>query len=79
MSGGEALVGDLIMGGIIVKKTPHYPLFVSDMNKWKESIVKVIQRSPKVIYPSHGGPFSCDSVQQFLKQVESKLHDKHKH
>jgi glyoxylase-like metal-dependent hydrolase (beta-lactamase superfamily II) len=72
LSNGEALVGDLIMGGMIFKKTPHYPLFVSDMNNLKESIGKMIQLSPKVIYASHGGPFSFESVQHFLKQVESK-------
>jgi glyoxylase-like metal-dependent hydrolase (beta-lactamase superfamily II) len=72
MSNGEALVGDLIMGGMIFKKIPHYPLFLSDMNKWKESIGKVMQRSPKVIYPSHGGTFSYNSIHHFLKQIESK-------
>jgi glyoxylase-like metal-dependent hydrolase (beta-lactamase superfamily II) len=72
LSGGEALVGDLIMGGMIFKKTPHYPLFVSHISKWKESISKVIQQSPNVIYPSHGGPFTYNSVQQFLRQIDNK-------
>jgi glyoxylase-like metal-dependent hydrolase (beta-lactamase superfamily II) len=54
---GEAIVGDLMMGGMFFKRVPHYPLFVSDMLRLRESIRKIIQLSPKVIYASHGGPF----------------------
>jgi len=32
LSNGEAIVGDLIMGGILFKRVPHYPLFVSDIS-----------------------------------------------
>jgi glyoxylase-like metal-dependent hydrolase (beta-lactamase superfamily II) len=68
LSGGEAIVGDLIMGGVFLKKVPHYPLFVSDMSKLKKSIKKVILTSPKIIYTSHGGPLSWINVQKFLSQ-----------
>jgi glyoxylase-like metal-dependent hydrolase (beta-lactamase superfamily II) len=68
LSGGEAIVGDLIMGGMFLKKAPHYPLFVSDISKLKESIKKVILTSPKIIYTSHGGPLSWINVQKFLSQ-----------
>jgi glyoxylase-like metal-dependent hydrolase (beta-lactamase superfamily II) len=65
LSGGEIIVGDLITGGILFNRIPHYPLFVWDMYRLKESIMKVIQLSPKIIYASHGGPFSFVNVQKF--------------
>jgi hydroxyacylglutathione hydrolase len=69
MSSGEAIIGDLLMGGILFKKAPRYPLFVSDIFRLRESIKRVIQLSPKIIYPSHGGPFTCDIVEKFLRKT----------
>lgn len=65
LSGGKAIVGDLIMGGILFKKVPHYPLFANDISKLRASIRKIIQLSPNVIYVSHGGPFSNVVVEKF--------------
>ena len=67
LSSGEAIIGDLIMGGMFFRKVPHYPLFVSDISRLKESIRKVIHLAPKVIYASHGGPFSPVDAQKLLK------------
>ena len=67
LSNGEAIIGDLIMGGMFFRKVPHYPLFVSDISRLKESIRKVIHLAPKVIYASHGGPFSPVDAQKLLK------------
>lgn len=69
LSNGEVIVGDLIMGGILFKRVPHYPLFVSDISKLRDSIKRVIQLSPKVIYASHGGPFSYATAQKFLRKA----------
>lgn len=66
LSSGEAIIGDLIMGGMFFRKVPHYPLFVSDISRLKESIRKVIHLAPKVIYASHGGPFSPVDVKNLL-------------
>ena len=68
LSGGEAIVGDLLMGGILFRGVPRYPLFVSDISKLRESIKRVIQLSPKVIHASHGGPFMCATIQKFLRK-----------
>lgn len=65
LSDGKAIVGDLMMGGILFKKVPHYPLFANDISRLRESIRKIIQLSPKVIYASHGGPFSNLVVEKF--------------
>ena len=67
LSTGEAIVGDLVMRGILRKKIPHYPLFVNDMGQLRESISKIIQASPRVIYAGHGGPFSTSALQRLLE------------
>lgn len=69
LSDGKAIVGDLMMGGILFKKVPHYPLFANDISRLRESIKKIIQLSPKVIYASHGGPFSNLVVEKFLSKA----------
>lgn len=69
LSSGEAIVGDLIMGGILFKRVPRYPLFGSDISKLRESIKRVIQLSPKIIHASHGGPFTCAIVEKFLRKT----------
>lgn len=68
LSGGEAIVGDLIMGGILFRGVPRYPLFASNIFRLRESIKRIIQLSPKIIYPSHGGPFTCATIQKFLRK-----------
>jgi hydroxyacylglutathione hydrolase len=70
LSSGEAIVGDLVMGGILFKGVPGYPLFVSDMSRLRESIQRVVRLSPTIIYASHGGPFSPEMLQEFCKKNE---------
>ena len=69
LSGGTAIIGDLMMGGILRKRTPHLPLFAHDPGQLRGSIEKIIQLSPKVILASHGGPFTKQAVERFLGKV----------
>ncbi|NTU42295.1 MAG: MBL fold metallo-hydrolase [Nitrospirales bacterium] len=68
LADGTAIVGDLLMGGLFFKKKPHYPLFATDIAELRESIRTIVGLAPRVIYASHGGPFSCYAVQHFLKK-----------
>jgi hydroxyacylglutathione hydrolase len=68
LSTGEAIVGDLVMGGILFKKKPGYPLFVSNMSQLRESIERVLQLSPTIICASHGGPFSPAMLQKLFHE-----------
>ena len=68
LSGGEAIVGDLVMGGIFLRRTPRYPLFVTDMEALRSSIRKIVALSPRIVYASHGGPFSVSSLQRLAKR-----------
>ncbi len=68
LSGGEAIVGDLVMGGLLFRKVPHYPLFSTSMSDLKRSIKKIVELSPTIIYASHGGPFSVKALKAFCVQ-----------
>ena len=61
LSSGEAIIGDLIMA-MIRKSKPGLPMFADDMDEVMSSIDAILELSPKVIYATHGGPFSPESV-----------------
>jgi len=69
LSDGTAIIGDLMMGGILRKRTPHLPLFANDLVQLGQSIEKIIQLSPNVILASHGGPFTKQAVERFLEKI----------
>lgn len=62
LDSGEAIVGDLIMGGFIRSDTPDFAIFAFDTDQIKESVKKVLSYEPKTVYVSHGGPFSAKEV-----------------
>jgi len=64
LSGGEVIVGDLTMMGILGKKRPDYPLFADDIEQLKESLRLVLQGSPTRIFSGHGGPFDPAAVRR---------------
>jgi hypothetical protein len=72
LSDGTAIIGDLMMGGILRKRTPHLPLFANDLGQLRGSIEKIIQLSPKVIHVSHGGPFTKEDLERLIGKVERK-------
>jgi hydroxyacylglutathione hydrolase len=69
LSDGTAIIGDLMMGGFLRRRTPHLPLFANDLGQLGQSIEKIIQLSPNVILASHGGPFTKEAVGRFLGKV----------
>lgn len=69
LSDGTAVVGDLLMGGAIRKRMPRLPLFANDPDQLRKSIEKVLSFSPNVILASHGGPFSREAVERFVRKI----------
>jgi glyoxylase-like metal-dependent hydrolase (beta-lactamase superfamily II) len=65
LSGGEAIIGDLVMGGQI-RHRARYPYFASDREQVRNSIRAVLDRQPKAIYVAHGGPFSPQELAQLV-------------
>jgi len=64
LEGGCILVGDLIFGGVFRRKAPGYPYFGYDKREILNSIKKMLELNPKIIYAGHGGPFTIDSVRR---------------
>lgn len=66
LANGEAIIGDLVMGGIFRSQVPHYPWFAADLDQVKQSLQAVLRRRPTVIHTSHGGPFSPETLMKTL-------------
>ena len=64
MDGGCVLVGDLIFGGLIRRKAPDFPFLGYDRQEILNSVQKVLDLNPKIVYAGHGGPFTVDSVRR---------------
>jgi glyoxylase-like metal-dependent hydrolase (beta-lactamase superfamily II) len=69
---GSAIIGDLLIGGLVRRKTPHSPLFARDLRQTKESMRKILGLSPKIIHPSHGGPFTREAVEMLIGKMVRK-------
>ncbi len=61
-----AIIGDLIMGGLIRQRVPNYPWFATDMSNVKKSITRILNFHPETVYASHGGPFAPETVARRL-------------
>jgi hydroxyacylglutathione hydrolase len=64
LAGGEVIVGDLMMGGIIRRGRPDYPPLADDIGQIEESIKSIMRLSPRRIFVAHGGPFDPEAVRR---------------
>lgn len=64
LDSGDALVGDLIVGGLINHQKPSHSLFAEDKEQVTKSVMMLLERGAKVFYGSHGGPFTADEVRK---------------
>lgn len=58
---GEAIVGDLL-GGLPIPSIPGRPIFIYSEDAWRQSLRRVLAERPRIIYTSHGGPFTFERV-----------------
>jgi len=64
LESGEALVGDLVVGGMINHKKPSHSLFAEDKEQAAKSVMLLLERGAKVFFGSHGGPFKAEEVRK---------------
>jgi glyoxylase-like metal-dependent hydrolase (beta-lactamase superfamily II) len=64
LPGGEVIIGDLIMRGMLRWWQPNYPLFADNMAQLDESIQLILRSKPTKIFSGHGGPFNPKAVQR---------------
>ena len=62
LDSGEAIVGDLLMGSFVIRGSPAYPFYASDISEIRKSIRKIMALGPKKVYASHGGPFYPEDI-----------------
>jgi hydroxyacylglutathione hydrolase len=67
LDSGEAIVGDLVSGGFLRKKKLQYPHFIHNQSILEESIKKIINLNPRIIFTGHGGPFEMEEVGEKFK------------
>jgi len=59
---GDAFVGDLAMNEFPLRLGPGLPIFAEDSQKVRESWRLLLNEGAKMVYPSHGKPFSADVI-----------------
>lgn len=65
--GGEAIVGDMVMGKLMgLIHAPGPPVIAWDLERNWESVRRLLDLSPRVVYVGHGGPFKGDDVANLL-------------
>ncbi len=62
LSDGSAFVGDAAMNFLRWTGVGHRPIYIEDINTVYESWRKLRERGARVIYPSHGRPFSATKL-----------------
>lgn len=67
LDNGSAVVGDALMGGMVTRGKPNFPLYADSTVKAYDSIKKIIGLSPQKIYTGHGGPFTLNEVKRNFK------------
>lgn len=72
LSGGEAVVGDLLMGHLAMRRIPRYPLFAHDLKRIERSLRSLVKFKPGIIYASHGGPFKLETVTKKFLRVKKE-------
>ena len=64
LSDGSAFVGDAAMNFLRWTGVGHRPIYIEDINIVYESWRKLRERGARVIYPSHGRPFSATKLEK---------------
>ena len=76
MSNGEAVVGDLFiggwLGGWIDPNWPTYHFFTEDKELVNRSIRKLLDMGVEKFHTGHGGPINRKEVEQFLQKTARK-------
>jgi len=61
-AGDEAIVGDTIMGGLLLRRRPGFPMFADDPEAVYRSVRSILAHEPRLIHAGHGGPFTAEAV-----------------
>ena len=66
--GNNLFCGDAAMNGIpSLRRTT---IWVEDLEQFKQSWKKIIEKNPEMIYPAHGKPFITEDLKKYLKTLD---------
>jgi len=68
LSGGQAIVGDLIFGGFFGRGRPRRHFLASSPERMDESVRALLATKAKEFHLSHGGPFAAEAVRKAFEQ-----------
>jgi len=57
LENGEVIISDLLMGSVMTATAPSIAFWAWDEWKSRESVRKLLDLKPRVLYATHGGPF----------------------
>ncbi len=68
LESGEALVGDLVMGGFLASSKANKPIFAYDLEEAERSLKKLLKDDVNIrrFYTAHGGPFSREKIEELI-------------
>ncbi|NLE77177.1 MAG: MBL fold metallo-hydrolase [Chloroflexi bacterium] len=69
---GQAIVGDLVMGGLMGRGRPGAPLVCEDLDAHRASLRRLLELGLSLWHTSHGGPFPLDEVKGRLSAIEAR-------
>jgi glyoxylase-like metal-dependent hydrolase (beta-lactamase superfamily II) len=64
---GSAFVGDAIIGAMIGKGKPEYPMYADSMEDAENSIQMLLALPLKMVYVGHGGPFTGEEIKKIRR------------
>ncbi|WP_028477307.1 MBL fold metallo-hydrolase [Nocardia sp. CNY236] len=66
---GDALVGDLLSGGLLQDNRPNRPFFAENTEQLRHSVRRVLDHRPRRLLFGHGRPASATSVANYLHRL----------
>lgn len=73
LSTGEAIVGDLLMGGwlggLFRSGQPSYPYYADDLGQIRASVKRLLNFGATKFFVGHGGPLDAGRVRGWLDRV----------
>ena len=73
LSSGEAIVGDLLMGGwlggMFRSGQPGYPYYADDLGQIRASVKTLLDLGATKFFVGHGGPLEAGRVREWLERV----------
>jgi len=64
LESGEAVIADALMVNFPFLSDPSYPIYADDMEQVRDSLRRLLEYRPRIIYTGHGGPVTPADVRR---------------